>query len=59
MEMSSTNLLDRMIDFQYGRVKEGIISYRAVDYWRQKLTEENKELILKNNYKTRFKRVLR
>ena len=45
MEMSSTNLLDRMIDFQYGRVKEGIVSYRAVDYWRQKLTEENKELI--------------
>jgi len=45
MEMSSTNLLDRMIDFQYGRVTEGIVSRRAVDYWRQKLTEENKDLI--------------
>ena len=45
MEMSSTNLLDRMIDYQYGRVKEGIVSYRAVDYWRHKLTEESKEII--------------
>ena len=45
MEMSSTNLLDRMIDFQYGRVSDGIISSRAVDYWRAKLTEENKETI--------------
>ena len=30
MEMSATNLLDRMIDFQYGRVKDGVISMRAV-----------------------------
>ena len=47
MEMSSTNLLDRMIDFQYGRITAGIESRRAVDYWRQKLTEENKEEIKK------------
>jgi replicative DNA helicase len=45
MEMSATNLLDRMIDFQYGRLKDGIISMRAVDYWRSKLTEESKTLI--------------
>jgi replicative DNA helicase len=47
MEMSATNLLDRMIDFQYGRVSEGIVSRRAVDYWRSRLTEENKDSIKK------------
>ncbi len=47
MEMSSTNLLDRMIDFQYGRITAGIESRRAVDYWRQRLTNDNKEEIKK------------
>jgi replicative DNA helicase len=45
MEMSATNLLDRMIDFQYGRQTDGIVSKRAVDFWRSKLDEENKDLI--------------
>ena len=47
MEMSATNLLDRMIDFQYGRVTQGIVSQRAVDYWRNNLTKDNKEEIKK------------
>ena len=43
MEMSATNLLDRMIDFQYGKQK----NQRATDYFRNALDEENKELIQK------------
>jgi len=41
MEMSATNLLDRMIDFQYGVQKE----QRATEYFRNALDESNKELI--------------
>lgn len=41
MEMSATNLLDRMIDFQFGIQK----NQRAVDYFRSKLDHSNKELI--------------
>lgn len=41
MEMSATNLLDRMIDYQYGVQKE----QRATDYFRNALDESNKELI--------------
>ena len=47
MEMSATNLLDRMIDFQFGKVTDGIISNRATDHWRNKLDESNKALIQK------------
>lgn len=47
MEMSATNLLDRMIDFQFGRMKDGVVSSRAVDMWRYRLTEENRHQIQK------------
>ena len=43
MEMSATNLLDRMIDFQYGVQK----NQRATEYFRNALDESNKELIQK------------
>tara|TARA_Y100000361_G_C11118066_1_gene321556 strand:+ start:21 stop:992 length:972 start_codon:yes stop_codon:yes gene_type:complete len=45
MEMSANNLLERMIDYQFGRVSDGIVSKRAVDYWRSKITEQDKEFI--------------
>ncbi len=41
MEMSATNLLDRMIDFQFGYQQ----NERAVDYFRNKLDHTNKQLI--------------
>lgn len=41
MEMSATNLLDRMIDYQFGSQN----NQRATDYFRNKLDESNKELI--------------
>jgi len=43
MEMSATNLLDRMIDFQYGVQN----NQRATEYFRNSLDESNKELIKK------------
>ena len=39
MEMSSVNLLDRMIDFQYGNHK----GQRATEYFRSTLSEESKK----------------
>ena len=45
MEMNATNLLDRMIDYSMGSQQDGVYSVSAVEYWRRKLDDSNKELI--------------